>query len=322
MKLNQLIRESLTYDQLINSPAFKELKSKHGFEIDFDSFTKSPKRNEIKLAQGKFVNSKNMYFMSFFIKIKGDKANIEFRRSSKKIEYFKSPDLKDDIEKNQDNFLEQIFEYCKLVVESQLKKEEEARMKHALENRTFIPTDYYDSFEFLYLPEDRMDTLNIKNANVGSLKGLPQSVDELHIELAESIESISLEGLPWRCADSFYLGLYQSQQLLNFPAGDIKHLPKSCTFLDLTGLNVTSLIGINKVEFKRILRIKMSKTLEEGGLGLLLIPKLRELTFTTAHGKYKAFADIMNANFRKAEKDILDCKAELIENGLSAYAKL
>jgi hypothetical protein len=69
--------------------------------------------------------------------------------------------------------------------------------------------------------------------------------------------------------------------------------------------------------------VNVPKTLKDSILGILLLEHLSDIGYNSK-GESKACraATIVNDHYFSGDRDILDCKSELIEKGLSEYAKL
>lgn len=96
-------------------------------------------------------------------------------------------------------------------------------------------------------------------------------------------------------------------------------------FLNIYKNPIHSFEGIHK-HFKGgfVFDIKIPKDLESNILGLLLINQLDKIIIDIQDVKtsnLQPVVDIINRHL-KADKDILECQEELLENGFKDYAKL
>ncbi|MEM2159547.1 MAG: hypothetical protein QXN55_01180 [Candidatus Nitrosotenuis sp.] len=71
-----------------------------------------------------------------------------------------------------------------------------------------------------------------------------------------------------------------------------------------------------------ILNIDNVEQIKEGGLGLLMVKNLRYVGWSYTGMSLNNWTDIIVTYVKKVDKDILECKAELIEKGFSQCAKL
>ncbi len=123
--------------------------------------------------------------------------------------------------------------------------------------------------------------------------------------------------------------------------GDCKSLskiepwfPQQCEELIINECNITSLAGIHKIvkECEKLSIRNVEKVrIVEGGLGLLLIKKLKTIYIDNPYVKASELQRKKQSRERQAMKiiasylpggDAIDCQDELIEAGLEEYAKL
>ena len=107
---------------------------------------------------------------------------------------------------------------------------------------------------------------------------------------------------------------------------DFSTLPNSYVDeLSIARIGTLSLVGLEKTvrEFTGKGHIMINSSTEQGGIGLMKIRGLREVSIM--YGKdgdrpiYR-FLDILNRHL-SGERDIISCKRELISSGLKEYAK-
>ncbi len=95
--------------------------------------------------------------------------------------------------------------------------------------------------------------------------------------------------------------------------------------LDASNCHIHSLVNVHKhLKYCEILDIG-NNPLSTGGIGLLLVKGLRKVTFSTKTNMFlKAFdaMEIINGYIPKGKAGLLTCQEELINNGLSEFAKL
>ncbi|MEM2159535.1 MAG: hypothetical protein QXN55_01120 [Candidatus Nitrosotenuis sp.] len=168
----------------------------------------------------------------------------------------------------------------------------------------------------LSLP-DEMKALNLIGGNYQSLKGAPKIITGTFRLRWNNSTEFTFEGGPEK------VGILECRMNDQCKIKGTEFLPLKATEIDLRDSFFETLIGIGKN--RKCLRITVP-TFYSGGLGLLTIPNLKELKIIGQLKSQKmpehehAFWIIWK-HFTD-QKDVLECKADLIENGLSAFAKL
>jgi len=158
-------------------------------------------------------------------------------------------------------------------------------------------------------------------ANVNGKKVIPVKFSTVanfqHIN--KHTESFTLEYAPHTTIDHWYA--------IDPYFNNIEYLPQYSTMIDISQcLNFKSLHNIHK-RVKRTHVVTLCNMIESSMLGLMLIPELGQVEFINfiSSGTSNDTISTLTNTFRKALEtsvDVLDVKAELIEKGLSEFAKL
>jgi hypothetical protein len=162
-----------------------------------------------------------------------------------------------------------------------------------------------------------VDYKNIENSNFE----LPFKINDTDMKISFDFDSSvlkSFKNFP-RKIPNVYL------RLIDCGITSIENIPEEMDRLLMAGNDrLESYAGIGSKIKKCDEMIMPTVSIKSSILGFLLIDRLESLMFDmfspTPHFTAVAF-QILHKHF-KGEKDVLDCKAELIENKLSEFAKL
>ncbi len=99
--------------------------------------------------------------------------------------------------------------------------------------------------------------------------------------------------------------------------------PETMITLSAEGNDIQSLVGIHKmIKSCEYLNLNWNKNINEGGIGLILIPKLRTFTCIDAKPDFHDAMEIIKKYLGKGKAGLLDCQEELEEAGLERFATL
>jgi hypothetical protein len=314
MKLTDILQEDVDIAAIENLPIFQKFKN---LQFTVVSTPRQIKNGTFEISQPKDI-IKNPDIIKMGVKISRT-GNIYFRHRSNM--YPSSANVAFIYEKDDLTFYQKALERAWEEIEKRLKLDQKQRDKNAKEIFKFDPTAYYEDLTFLNLPAEQRN-LRLENINTGSFLGLPKKIPgECRILLAENNVN-SLEHLPAICGD-FRLALFKSG-LVKASDDQLKYVPARCEYLWLDTIGFTSFAGIGKI-LKRCQNLYAPTTLASSCLGILLIPKIDRFGFNRSIDatpiKLQLLNKIINTHLG-SDKDILECKTELIENGLKEFAKL
>ncbi len=144
------------------------------------------------------------------------------------------------------------------------------------------------------------------------LQGSPKEVEKYS---CNGTGITSLKGAPIRVEEDFSC---VSNQISSF-----EFCPRYIgDDLNLENNKITSLKGVHK-HFDHCEKISLSmNTIVEGGIGLLLIPGLKEIWFRNDKTKFAKAIKIIDKYVGQGKAGLLACQEELIEKGLEAFAVL
>jgi hypothetical protein len=146
-----------------------------------------------------------------------------------------------------------------------------------------------------------------EDSKLGTLLGIPELV-EGDFSL-DSPDLISLEHFPKEITQNAFLWVE-----------NVKSIECKNEFVNNLQLLMTTFPSLHNFHrsFPKVFTLGFGQNkITESILSLLLVKELQSISF---HIKYPEPFKIINKHL--IEKDILECKTELIENGFSAYAKL
>ncbi len=158
--------------------------------------------------------------------------------------------------------------------------------------------------------------LDLSNHDIESLKDLPCVIDVVKGSFFVGDNNItSFEGCPKTCGNI----IIRNNKIKSF-----EHCPSLVNGLfDIRNNKLTSLCGIHKYLTKcKLLDISNNDKINEGGIGLILIENLKEITYygLSISGNYAI--DIISKYLGQGKAGLLTCQEELEEAGLERFAKL
>ena len=197
---------------------------------------------------------------------------------------------------------------------------EKLKRKNSRDEKSFEAKkgDDFESFSEIGLWDDKdYNSVIINDQNMEDLVGCPSKLGTLSVQRNKTV--LSLEGCPKIITNKLDLSFtkFTNIELLPQRVGKI---------LNLAGCDLTNLSGIGKKYIKSCPEISIyNNPIVSSILGLVLVDRLKDvINSRTGEGAIdrSTALNIIMTHVKSGNKDLMDCKEELMINGLKEYAKL